>query len=148
MQLSLHFYESILPKKYDSHITILCYKHWSSLMHKVCGCYWLIVTFVNWTHVFNWCVFRWELKNKHHKDTCWENIGLCLSTLINYFKLTELTRPIYLVKEWRNMHFWSSQLNQLRSGFWYGSHWCFIVDLLMQNNFGVVNMIKPRWWTR
>ena len=43
---------------------------------KVCECY--LVTFLNWTLVFNWCVSRWLSKNKDHKDARFNEINPCL----------------------------------------------------------------------
>jgi hypothetical protein len=46
---------------------------------KVCGCH--SIPFLNQTHVFDWCGFRWGAKNKHHKVTCLKKIGLLVFKL-------------------------------------------------------------------
>ena len=43
------------------------------------------VTFVDRTPIFDWCVVRRGSKNKHHEDTCSEEIGLRLHIFINSY---------------------------------------------------------------
>ena len=47
---------------------------------KVSGCYSVII--LHQTPIFDWCVVRWGSKNKCYKDTCLEEIKLCLQTLL------------------------------------------------------------------
>ena len=44
----------------------------SNILNKVCGCY--LVTFLNQTAIFDWCVVRWGSRNNHHKDTCFKRV--------------------------------------------------------------------------
>jgi hypothetical protein len=53
---------------------------------KVWGC--ALVTFLSWILVFDWCVVGWESKNKHHKCTCLEDIGLHLRERHNPYLAT------------------------------------------------------------
>ena len=43
---------------------------------KACG--WYLVTYLNHTPMFDWCVVGWGSKYKRHKDTCLKEIGLHL----------------------------------------------------------------------
>ena len=54
----------------------------SNILNKVCGCY--LVTFLNQTAIFDWCVVRWGSRNNHHKDTCFKRVRTSY-----VFKLTE-----------------------------------------------------------
>ena len=67
-----------------------CYAHKESRLgalilpehdFRCAGVIWLL--FLNRTPIFDWCVpLRWRSKNKHDKDTCSEEIALCLQILL------------------------------------------------------------------
>ena len=49
------------------------------------------------------------LKNKHHKDTCFKAIGLCLQIFIEYYTLNNDTRLgglVYSIRKSTIMHLW------------------------------------------
>ena len=77
-------------------------QHWG--MYEVCGCY--LVTFPNQTPIFDWCVFRWGSKNKHHEDTSLKEVGLHLKKLsfTPHSVGAELGGSVYSVKKSTNKH--------------------------------------------
>ena len=61
---------------------------WHEFQHiEVCGCY--SVTFLNWAPIFDWCVFKWKSKNKHHDkvDVCQQENKLHFQVLSNHTTL-------------------------------------------------------------
>ena len=75
LHTDLHVY--IKGRQQSSALPMLWYYDRTPLLKsKICGCY--LVTFLNWTTIFEWYVVRWGSKNKNHKHTCLEEIRLCL----------------------------------------------------------------------
>ena len=73
---------------------------WS--VHKACG--WYFVTFLIGHLYFGWCVVRWVSKNKHHKNTCFKEIGLRLKNIVKHSILnigTQMGRPTYQLRNWQ-----------------------------------------------
>ena len=66
---------------------------------KVCGC--SSVTFHNRARRFDWCVVRLGSNNKHHKDTCSNEIGLRLQILLTtpHSRVNIVWRTLWI--QWR-----------------------------------------------
>ena len=43
-----------------------------------------MVTFLNWTAIFESCMVRCGSKKRHQKDTCLKEIGLCAQNFGNH----------------------------------------------------------------
>ena len=51
------------------------YFNLSCICVKICGPF--VVTLLNWTLVFEWCMRRLVVNNIHQKGSCYTEIGLC-----------------------------------------------------------------------
>ena len=66
----------------------------NTLATTVCECY--LVTFLNWTSLFDWCVTSQGSKNKDHKDTCLKNIGLHLQKKMTTHSIVSTIEKTYV----------------------------------------------------
>ena len=48
-------------------LSCICIKVWGPF----------VVTLLNWTLVFEWCMTRLVVNNKHQQDFCYNEIGMC-----------------------------------------------------------------------
>lgn len=68
---------------------------------KVCGPY------VKWTPIFEWCIAQFVLVNGHHKDICFNDIGLCAQNMSITLSLIVSTFGMIWVKKKRIFTFTS-----------------------------------------
>ena len=54
-----------------------------ALSSKLCGMCCCAITFLNQTHVIDWCMLQGGSKNKHHNDTSLKEIGLRFQSFFN-----------------------------------------------------------------
>ena len=115
-----------------------------NLKSKVCGCY--SVKIIKWPHTCNWCVVRWQSKNKHLKRHMLKRDWSMSLSFINYSTHNSVHnfngRGIK-----RTCTF--DDHNQIMKVLFFQSKFgsCFIIVLLVQHEFRCVNLIGRSWRT-
>ena len=66
-------YFFLLDFHYHSPLLQIYFQRWAPLRHA--GASWSL--FKHWTAISEWCVVGCGSKNRHQKDMCLEEIGLC-----------------------------------------------------------------------
>ena len=119
----------------------------SNILNKVCGCY--LVTFLNQTAIFDWCVVRWGSRNNHHKDTCFKRVRTSY-----VFKLTEYS-TLNSAHNWEAQYIQSrnqptctfkshNYIREIRFSIWLFC-WCFMIANLLNLMQHKVLLCNSNW---